>query len=105
VLGDECDVVAFADWVMGVGEIDLAGAERNIDLPAVPRQGEIIWVSRSIALKVKSVTWMLAEATPWVFLSRSEGTLQSVVEDDGELTMPEAYVDELPASGWTISEF
>ena len=88
-------MIVFADGVVGVGEVDLAGAEfvtlvhlvidlsdqehgrrraeRNIDLPAVPRQGEVIWVSRSIALKVKSVTWMLADATPWLFLCRSEG--------------------------------
>ena len=53
--------------------IDLAGqehgrrrAERNIDLPAVPRQGEVIWVSRSLALMVKSVAWMLGEVTPWL---------------------------------------
>lgn len=47
---------------------------------------------------------MLAEVTPWLFLGRSEGTLQSVVENDRELTMPETYVNELPANGWTISE-
>jgi hypothetical protein len=79
-------------------------AERVIDLPAVPRQGEAVWIAPTLALMVKSVSWNLAREEPMLFLGRSEGTPASVVEHEGELTIHESYVEHLAAAGWGLTQ-
>jgi hypothetical protein len=78
-------------------------AERDVELPAVPRIGESISVARMLTLKVAYVTWMLDEGRPWLFLGRAEGTTSSIKDLDGELEVPQNYVDDLVKGGWRLS--
>ena len=81
-------------------------AERSVELPAVPRVGEIIDVADMLALKVSTVRWQLPDQGPLVFLGRAEGTASSVTDEDAPvLTMPETYVDRLRDAGWQLSDW
>ncbi len=81
-------------------------AERFVELPAVPRVGEIIDATRMLALKVTTVRWQSPEQQPVVFLGRAEGTSSNVTDEDAPvLTMPETYVDQLREAGWQLSDW
>jgi hypothetical protein len=81
-------------------------AERSVELPAVPRVGEIIDVARMLALGVTAVRWQPPDQRPLVFLGRAEGTSSSVTDEDAPvLTMPETYVDQLREAGWQLSDW
>lgn len=80
-------------------------AERDFDLEAVPRIGEVIDASKSLVLRVNLVRWML-DGTPWLTLGRADWTISSATdEDDPVLTLPENYVDELRQAGWTLEDW
>ena len=79
-------------------------AERLVDLPAVPRVGEMIWVAKVFALRVKGVSWLWkGEHFPSLWLERSEGTSSSIEQLDSlTLKIPPSYVKDLRDAGWSI---
>jgi hypothetical protein len=84
-------------------------AERDVDLPAVPRIGEFVAVSRMLTLRVNGITWMLKHSDnedqrPWLWIGRSEGTTDSIKDlGAGEHEVPQVYVDDLADAGWTLT--
>jgi hypothetical protein len=82
-------------------------AERSVELPAVPRVGEVIDVAgMTFTLKVTLVRWQLTDQRPTLFLGRTGGSPPSVTEnEDGELTLTEPYADQLREAGWQLSDW
>lgn len=79
-------------------------AERFVDLPAVPRIGETIWVAKLLSMRVKGVSWPWEnEEFPSWWMERSEGTTSAVKQlEPTLLEIPSGYVDDLRSAGWSI---
>lgn len=78
-----------------------------MELPAVPRVGEIIDVAgMTFTLRVTHVRWQLTDQRPTLFLGRTEGSPPSVTENkDGELTVAQHHADQLREAGWQLSDW
>ena len=79
-------------------------AERDVDLPAVPRVGESVWVGSKFALRVKSVTWLWqGSSVPHVFFEAFDDSGAGIEMVDGlTVKLSSNLVQDLRASGWAI---
>jgi hypothetical protein len=97
--------LVFDIWNMEAGR---QRAEREVDLNAVPRIGELIWVAKVLSLRVSAVSWMLESSSapdprPWIWLGRGTGTTATIKDLKGDHEVPPDYVDMLVNAGFVLS--
>jgi hypothetical protein len=80
-------------------------AEQKATLPGVPSAGDAVWVAKVLALRVSTVSWMVREKRVMVFLTRADSNPSSVIDHDGELELPDYFIDDLREASWTIGDY